>query len=49
MDLIRVKGKVKPVRIFELQAFKGALDDIQKQVNSIFEPSPDKLCMNSCR
>jgi adenylate cyclase len=37
MDLIRVKGKVKPVRIFELQAFKGTLDDIQKQVNSIFE------------
>ncbi len=37
LDLIRVKGKVQPVRIFELQAFKGALDAIQKQVNSIFE------------
>jgi adenylate cyclase len=37
LDLIRVKGKVQPVRIFELQASKGTLDDIQKQVNSIFE------------
>jgi adenylate cyclase len=37
LDFIRVKGKVQIVRIYELQAFKGGLDDIQKQVNAVFE------------
>jgi adenylate cyclase len=37
LDLIRVKGKVQTIKIFELQAFKGGLDDIQSQVNVVFE------------
>ena len=37
LDLIRVKGKMQMIRIFELQAFKGGLDDTQNQVNAVFE------------
>jgi adenylate cyclase len=36
IDLITVKGKTKPVRIYELLAKKGELTELQEQVNKVF-------------
>ena len=36
IDSITVKGKTKPVRIYELLAKKGELTELQKQLNKLF-------------
>ncbi len=36
IDLITVKGKTKPVRIYELISKKGELTDAQRQLNKLF-------------
>ena len=37
IDLLTVKGKTKPVRVYELMAKKGKLDKEQKELAAIFE------------
>ncbi|MDQ7778337.1 MAG: CHASE2 domain-containing protein, partial [Planctomycetota bacterium] len=41
IDYIRVKGRVKPTRLYELQARKGQLSALQTEVNAFFTKGLD--------